>query len=422
MNVLLIGSGGREHAMAWKLSQSPLLGRLYALPGNPGTASLAENVPFSPDDHRAVSELIDAKGIGMVVCGPEAPLADGLMDYLAGRHPDLALIGPGQSGARLESSKEFAKEFMLRHEIPTARYRSFGSGEVEEAIAFAHSLGLPAVIKADGLAAGKGVVIAQTHEEAESEIRAMLGGRFGKASSRLVIEEFLSGIEFSVFVLTNGDQYLLLPEAKDYKRIGEGDTGPNTGGMGSVSPVPFADALLMAKVRDRIILPTLHGLKKDEIPYRGFIFFGLIRVHGDPYVIEYNCRMGDPETESVMIRLESDLLQHCLDCHANRLDPGSVRISPAHAATICLVSGGYPGDFEKGKKIEPLPRTGPGEHIFFSGVSLREGQLVTAGGRVFAVSCLGPDQRAALDQANRLAEDVQFDGKYYRRDIGFDLQ
>lgn len=422
MNVLLIGSGGREHALAWKLSRSPLLGQLFIWPGNPGTASLGENIPLPVDDHPAVSDLIHQKGIGMVICGPEAPLADGLMDFLADRHPDLALIGPGRSGARLESSKEFAKEFMLRHGIPTARYRSFGSREAEEAISFARSLGLPAVIKADGLAAGKGVVIAQTREETEAEIRAMLGGRFGQASERLVIEEFLSGIEFSVFVLTNGDQYILLPEAKDYKRIGEGDTGPNTGGMGSVSPVPFADAALMDQVRDRIIEPTLRGLKQDGIPYRGFIFFGLIRVQGDPFVIEYNCRMGDPETESVMIRLESDLLQHCLDCHQNELNPGSVRVSSSHAATICLVSGGYPGDFEKGKKIEALPQTQPGEHIFFSGVNSKDGQLVTSGGRVFAVSCLGQDQLAALDQANRLADLIQFEGKYFRRDIGFDLK
>lgn len=422
MKVLLIGSGGREHAMAWKLSQSKLLTQLYMAPGNPGMRQLGTCLPVSSDDFEGLSLLIDREHIAMVICGPEAPLAEGLMDYLSLRNPDLILIGPQKAGAMLESSKDFSKRLMIQHNIPTADYQSFSADQVLEAKQYAARLGLPVVIKADGLAAGKGVVIAQSLIEAEQEIDAMFSGRFGDASKTIVIEQFLKGIEFSVFILTNGEQYILLPEAKDYKKIGEGDSGPNTGGMGSVSPVPFVTPELMTRVKDRIIEPTLAGLREAGIPYQGFIFFGLILVGQDPYVIEYNCRMGDPETESVMIRLESDLLELCIRCHQGSLNEITAEVSQLHAATICLVSGGYPGSFEKGKKIENLPHTDQSQHLFFSGVQEREGILYSAGGRVIAVSCLGERQQDALESAQSLAESIQFDGKYYRRDIGFDLQ
>ncbi|MBK7233608.1 MAG: phosphoribosylamine--glycine ligase [Saprospiraceae bacterium] len=421
MKILLLGSGAREHAMAYNLSKSALVENLFIAPGNPGLASIGILQPLNLDDQASVLEFCNANQIDMVICGPEAPLAQGLMDYLELHNPDLILIGPKQKGAQLESSKAFAKEFMIKYEIPTARYQSFDKNQIQEAINFGKSLGLPLVIKADGLAAGKGVVITQSHEESEAEIKSMLAGKFGTASSTLVIEEFLSGIEFSVFVLTNGHQYVLLPTAKDYKRVGEGDTGPNTGGMGSISPVPFADEEMMEKVKNKIILPTLSGLQKENIPYQGFIFFGLISVNGEPFVIEYNCRMGDPETESVMMRLQSDLARLCLQCHQGRLDTASVKISPQHVATIFLTSGGYPGDFEKDKLIGPLPELQHGEQIFFAGVTQKNHHLYSSGGRVIAVSCLGENRKDAIDAAMTLAEKISYEGKYYRKDIGFDL-
>ena len=423
MKVLLIGSGGREHAFAWKISQSPLLTKLYILPGNPGTSELGENISINSDDHNGIVDVIKDKKIDLVVCGPEVPLADGLMDLIeqAELPKRPILIGPGSSGARLESSKQFAKEFMMRHHIPTAGYRAFDQYEEELALNYIQTMQTPIVIKADGLAAGKGVVIAETKEQASVEIKEMLGGKFGNASSHLVIEEFLTGIEFSVFVLTNGTQYILLPEAKDYKRIGEGDTGLNTGGMGAISPVSFANEELMKKVIDKIILPTLSGLQNENIPYQGFIFFGLIVVKGEPYVIEYNCRMGDPETEAVMLRLNNDLLELFLLCDQNKLDEVKMKISDKFASTICLVSGGYPGPFDKNKPITLPETTEMDSIIFYSGVTKVNDQLVTSGGRVFAISSLGNSKSEALRLASKLAEEISFEGKYYRKDIGFDL-
>lgn len=423
MKVLLIGSGGREHAFAWKLAQSPKLTKLYILPGNPGTAEIGENISISADDFNGILEVIRDKKIDLVLCGPEVPLAEGLMDLIEeAEFPDKPiLIGPGALGARLEGSKQFAKEFMVRHHIPTAGYRAFDRYELELAFNYIQTMNTPIVIKADGLAAGKGVVIAETKAQAFMEIEEMLGGKFGKASSHLVIEEFLSGIEFSVFVLTNGTQYVLLPEAKDYKRIGEGDTGLNTGGMGAISPVSFASTELMKKVRDRIILPTLSGLQNENIPYKGFIFFGLIVVKGEPYVIEYNCRMGDPETESVLLRLNNDLLELFLLCDQNKLEDCKLDISDKYAATICLVSGGYPGDFEKNKSITLPEHESNDSVIFFSGVTKNNDLLATSGGRVFAVSSLGNSKSDAINKSTKLAEQIKFEGKYYRKDIGFDL-
>ncbi|MBK8954443.1 MAG: phosphoribosylamine--glycine ligase [Saprospiraceae bacterium] len=422
-NVLILGSGGREHALAWKLSESENLAQLFVLPGNPGTMSVAINIPGDLSDIPFVIHAIRQFDIDVVVCGPEAPLDAGIMDAISqteGLHK-LILVGPGKKGAQLESSKAFSKDFMQKHGIPTAAYKIFQKNQLNDAMDYISNLIPPIVLKASGLAAGKGVVICEDHMEAEKEIISMLSGKFGTASETLVIEEFMSGIEFSVFVLTNGKQYVLLPEAKDYKRIGEGDTGPNTGGMGAISPVPFADQALMDRVKREIIEPTLKGLQADEIPYQGFIFFGLMKVGEQPKVIEYNCRLGDPETEVILPRIESDLLELFMDMQAEKLQDSKIEISPKTAATIVLASGGYPGSFEKGKPIELKDEFIPDSYIFHAGTKLDEYVLRTQGGRVFAVTALQDSPKEALQLCRQLAHSVQFDKKYFRNDIGFDL-
>lgn len=422
MKILLLGGGGREHAFAWKISQSPLCSKLFIAPGNPGTASCGENVPLSPEDFPALGEFCLRQEIGLVVVGPEAPLVNGAWDFFA-ETPELSaipVIGPSREGARLEGSKAFAKAFMQEFGIPTASYREFSAGEVEEGIAHLATLAPPYVLKADGLAAGKGVLILPTLEEAQQELRAMLGGKFGQASATVVVEEFLSGIEFSVFVLTDGRSWVLLPEAKDYKRIGEGDTGPNTGGMGAVSPVPFADAAMMEKVRDRIIEPTIRGIRERNITYKGFIFFGLISVKGEPYVIEYNCRMGDPEAEVVFPRLQSDLVELLLAVPEGRLAEKRVSFDPRVAVTIFLVSGGYPEAYEKGKTITGLKDI-RGSIPFHAGTASYGSRVITNGGRVLAITSLGASLREALEISLRNAHQINFEGKYFRRDVGGDL-
>lgn len=423
MNVLLIGNGGREHALAWKIAQSPLCSRLFIAPGNPGTAALGTNISMTISDMEAVARFILNEKIEMVVIGPEAPLAAGIVDQLQALRElrGLAIIGPSVAGARLEASKDFAKAFMQRHGIPTAAYQSFTAEQFPQAVEFLKTLRSPYVLKADGLAAGKGVIITPDIENATEELRHMLiGRRFGEASARVVIEEYLQGIELSVFVLTDGKNYVLLPEAKDYKRIGEGDTGPNTGGMGSVSPVPFADGVFMQKVEQRIIRPTVEGLAAEGIPYTGFIFFGLMNVEGNPYVIEYNVRMGDPETEVVMPRLESDLVEMMLKAAHRELKDYSVHFRLEAAACVMLVSGGYPGNYPTGFEISGLEKA-EGCNLFHAGTRLMGDKLVTSGGRVLAVSALGTNLREALARAYQNAEKIDFQGKYFRRDIGKDL-
>ena len=422
MNVLLLGSGGREHAFAWKLSQSPLLSKLYIAPGNAGSSQCGENAPLSPEDFPAIKEFVLQRHIQLVVVGPEAPLVQGIFDYFA-ETPELQsipVIGPSRAGAQLEGSKAFAKAFMQEFGIPTAAYREFDAARLDEGLAYLASLPAPYVLKADGLAAGKGVLICPTLEEAQRELRAMLDGKFGTASATVVIEEFLSGIEFSMFVLTDGKSWKLLPEAKDYKRIGEGDTGPNTGGMGAVSPVPFLTPDLLEKVRSRIIEPTIRGLQSRRLSYHGFIFFGLILVNGDPYVIEYNCRMGDPETEAVFPRMQSDLLELLLALPAGRLAEMEVRTDPRYAATIFLVAGGYPDAYEKGKVIDGLGEV-EGSLLFHAGAAREGDEVKTNGGRVLAVTSLASSLPEALEMSIRNAEKIRFEGKYYRKDIGFDL-
>lgn len=418
MNVLVIGSGGREHALVYKIASSPLVEAVYVTPGNPGTAGIAHNRPLPQLDGPTVGALVKAEGIDLVVVGPEGPLADGLADDL--RAQGIPVVGPGKAGAILESSKAWSKEFMARHGIPTAAYRSFNSAELDAALAYVGAHSLPVVVKASGLAAGKGVVICASHDEALASVREMLSGAaFGAAGAEVVIEEFLTGIEVSVFVLTDGKRAVLLPEAKDYKRIGEGDTGPNTGGMGAVSPVPFADAAFMAQVQDKVIAPTIAGLAAEGIDYRGFIFFGIINVSGAPYVIEYNARMGDPETEAVLPRIDGDLVPVLVACAAGDLSGHTLATLPAHAVTVVLVSGGYPGSFPKG-----LPMNvgdWPGALYFHAGTADSAQGLVTAGGRVMAVTALGEDLATARDLAYAQAEEVQFQGRYFRRDIGLDL-
>ena len=424
VNVLLLGSGGREHAFAHCIARSPRTANLYIAPGNAGTALEGTNVDLSPNDFGTVKQFVLRNNINLVVVGPEDPLVNGVVDFF---HSDseiyhIPVIGPSGEGARLEGSKEYAKAFMMRHNVPTAAYRSFGKGEVEQAVEFLSTLRPPYVLKADGLAAGKGVVILNELEEARRELEQMFDGKFGKAGARVVIEEYLSGIECSVFVATDGKNYKILPVAKDYKRIGEGDTGLNTGGMGAVSPVPFADEEFMRKVEERIVRPTVAGLEADKIDYHGFVFIGLMNCGGDPYVIEYNVRMGDPETEVVLPRIESDIMELFEGIAFGQLDECDLRIDPRTAVTVVCVSGGYPEAYEKGKQITGLELPTPeGTKVYHAGTAAKAGETLTSGGRVLAVTSLAEDIPSALAKSYGTIEQINYEGKYCRRDIGQDV-
>lgn len=423
MNILILGSGGREHAIAWKIKQSKSVNKIFLAPGNAGTEELAENLSVSPSNFDELAKTIKAYNIGMLIVGPEAPLVDGIVDFLKQQKDlkDLLIIGPSEAGAMLEGSKEFAKKFMAEFGVPTARYHSFQKDTLEQGYAFLEELKPPYVLKADGLAAGKGVLILNELQDAKVELKNMLlDQKFGEASSNVVIEEFLDGIEMSVFVLTDGKNYRILPEAKDYKRVGEGDTGLNTGGMGAVSPVPFADQALMNKIEEKVVKPSVRGLQERKIDYCGFLFIGLMIVNGEPYVIEYNVRMGDPETEVVMPRIKSDLFSHLKACAEGKLANEKVVFTDEAATTVMLVSGGYPEAYEKNKEMTGFDQVGDCI-LFHAGTKKENGKVLTNGGRVIAITALGENFKDALAKSYRNADRILFEGKYFRKDIGFDL-
>ncbi|MBS1680933.1 MAG: phosphoribosylamine--glycine ligase [Bacteroidetes bacterium] len=423
MNILIIGSGGREHAFAWKIKQSKRCKNLYVAPGNAGTALAAVNVPIAVDDFQQLGVFCKEQKIDLVLVGPEVPLVKGIRDFFEADEmlKNILMVGPGRAGAQLEGSKDFSKQFMMRHNIPTAKAKTFFGDQLHEAEKYLESLAAPFVLKADGLAAGKGVVISSSLSEAKAAIHEMLEQKkFGEASAKVLIEEFLEGIELSVFVLTDGKDYVTLPEAKDYKRIGDGDTGPNTGGMGSISPVPFADASFMKKVEERVVRPTISGLKKENISYKGYIFIGLMNVQGEPYVIEYNTRMGDPETQSVMVRLKNDFVDLLVACAQGELKDQEVDVDPAHVATVVMAAGGYPEQYEKGKMISGLDKKLPAQ-VFHAGTKLKDGNSVTDGGRVLAVTGKGKNLEEAVKNSYEAVKEIRWDGAYYRKDIGKDV-